>query len=146
LAPEKRKPVRDRFEGMAEEGSVLAQEDIDALLTKANKAEGIDALSQEDIDSLFDHSDEDRRSLDPDEQPFIRTERKPRERSDKEIQDMLVQLQDRACLKRDKGIKVIWNAASSLPMVEGLTMKIKGVDYVSLGVLNKNHLIVGYKQ
>ncbi len=103
----------------------LAQDDIDALLNEA----GLDGGYDEDAEE----------APAPEAEPvFVQ-----KERSAKDVVGILADLYCKASLKREKGVQVIWNAMGVLPMNAGMSMKIQGKDYMSLGVLNKNHLIVG---
>ena len=113
------------MDGMTSGGKMLAQDDIDALLNEA----GLDG----------GYSEESAETPEPAPEPVFNQ----KTRSEEDVVEILADLYCKASLKREKGVQVIWNAMGVLPMNAGMTMKIQGKDYMSLGVLNKNHLIVG---
>jgi hypothetical protein len=49
----------------------------------------------------------------------------------------------KSCLKREEGIRIIWNASCAFLMKSGITLKLEGREYISLDVLQENHLIIG---
>ena len=112
---------------MIADGKLLAQDDIDALLGEAgtegiNKAEG----PEEESPKL------------PKKSSAVRFAK----RSESEVKDSLSLLHNKAFLEREHDVQVIWNALGTIPMVTGLSMKIQDREYVSLGVLHVNHLVV----
>lgn len=135
------------MEGTSADGAILAQEDIDVLLDQADKIEELEGSPKEDVDDLPSPDDKEEISTSEDfpEERSLTSEGKPPRRSDEDVKAMLFQLCNKAFLKRDEGIQVIWNASGTFPMTSGLGIKIQRMEYVSLGVLNKNHLIVGQK-
>jgi len=106
---------------MAEEGKVLAQDDIDALFNQ-------DGESEENEESF--------------EKPLMAFEKKPEMAVVEDAAALSSQLYQMAALKRDENVKVIWNASGTLPMNSGFSMKIEGIAYTSLGVLHDKHLVV----
>ena len=66
-------------------------------------------------------------------------------RSDNEVKDLMSMLRNKAFLERESDVNVIWNAQGNVPMVSGSHMKIQDLEYVTLGVLYENHLVVQYK-
>jgi len=114
-------------EGMTTDGKLLGQDDIDALLGEA----GIEG--------------------DYEEEPQIKeTPAPPKKRSavmfakktDLDVKDTMGILYSRAVLERESDVKVIWNASGTIPMLTGYNMKIHETEYVSLGTLHENHLVV----
>jgi len=61
----------------------------------------------------------------------------------KDVSGLMECLFNKSCLNREEGIRIIWNASSVFPMNSGITLKIEGQDYISLGALHENHLIIG---
>ncbi|MBW1861174.1 MAG: hypothetical protein JRJ02_02210 [Deltaproteobacteria bacterium] len=105
-------------------------------------AEDGKVLAQDDIDSLFSSSDESEESEEPTEKPLMTSEKKPKEYTVEDVTAWSSQLYNMANLKREENVKVIWNALGTLPMTSGFSIKIEGMEYTSLGVLHENHLVV----
>ena len=153
------------MEGATTNNELLAQDDIDSLLTDANQskeepeeppeqpavqeggATSSDFLGQDDIDALFSHAD---KGEEPDEslpeKHVLDTLDKSKRKSDEEVRAMSVQLYNRGYLTREKDVKVIWNASGTLPMNSGIVITIQGTEYISLGILHEKHLVVRYKE
>ena len=106
---------------MAEDGQVLAQDDIDALFAQ-------DGELQETEESF--------------EKPLRAFEKKPKMDVVEDAAVLSSRLYHMAVLKRDENVKVIWNASRTLSMNSGFSMKIEGIAYTSLGVLHDKHLVV----
>ncbi|MFC1820022.1 hypothetical protein ACFLZG_02920 [Thermodesulfobacteriota bacterium] len=120
------------MEGMTTEDKLLAQDDIDALLGEA----GIEGSYESD------------NTAEP-ERPQLSKEKtiiKFAKRSDNEAKVTMTLLRNKAFLEREDDVKVIWNALGTIPMVTGINMKIQDMEYVSLGVLHENHLVVKYME
>jgi len=134
------------MEGTSTEDNILSQEDIDALLEQADKIKELEESPTGDADQL--HFQDDETEIAPDTPAELRP--KPRDESgrssDADVKVMLFDLYNQAFLRRDEGVKVIWNASAVFPMTSGLSIKIQEMEYVSLGVLNEDHLIVGGKE
>ena len=116
---------------MTTNDKLLAQDDIDALLGEAG-IEGSYASETPEKKEL---------TLTSKKKAIIRFAKK----SDNEVKDLMLLLQNSTLLEREDDVKVIWNAQGTLPMVTGSTMKIQDAEYVSLGVLHDNHLVVKYR-
>ena len=116
------------MDNMTTSDKLLAQDDIDALLGEA----GIEG----DYDSKKNKREEVYKA--PKKKPVVRFAK----RSNEEVKDTVFLLYNKAYLKRDDDVKVIWNALGTLPMVSGSTLKIQDSSYVSLGILHENHLVV----
>ena len=110
---------------MAADGKILEQDDIDALLAEAED---------------FEESEESKETTEEPEKKRFKASPK---RSDEEVKAMSFQLYNKAFIKRDEGTQVIWNAKGIFPMEKGVNLNIRGKSYVSVGVLNENHLVVG---
>jgi hypothetical protein len=106
------------------EKSILAQDDIDALLGEV----GNDGDSESQEGRI--------------EQPPVTTFGTPKRVSDEEVQSLLDQLYRRAVMERERDVKIIWNASGVYPMTSGFNLRIQGRNYVSLGILNDTHLVV----
>ena len=65
--------------------------------------------------------------------------------TDDEVNETMSLLLSRALFKRDDNIKVIWNAGGTIPMGGGFSINIQDMDFESLGVLKKSHLVVKQK-
>lgn len=113
---------------MTTNDKLLAQDDIDTLLGEA----GVEGSYDSEILEKKDHHPA------PKKKAVIRFTKK----SDEEVKDLLLLLQNRALLERDDDVKVIWNAQGTIPMISGATMKIQDAEYVCLGVLHDTHLVV----
>lgn len=113
------------MEGMTTNEKLLSQDDVDAILTQSG------------LEGGYDQNDE--KDSQPKEKKIIAT----KQRSQDEIKALSYQLYNKAFLEREEGVSVIWNAAEVMPMEAGLNVKIQGRDYLTLGVLNEKHLIVG---
>ena len=107
-------------------GKLLGQDDIDALLSEA----GLEGNSESD--------EEEEEAFSTDSHLNI----KEKEKAIGDINIIIDSLCNKACLKRETGVQIIWNASTVFPMVTGLNLKIQGTEYTSLGVLNDNHLVV----
>ena len=59
-----------------------------------------------------------------------------------EASETLESLFKKTFLERDDELKVIWNALGSIPTVMEQKMNIQGIEYVSVGILHENHLVV----
>ena len=116
------------MEAMTTDDKLLAQDDIDALLGEA----GIEGNYETDETSTIKTPQE------PKERPVIRFAK----RSEDEVKSMIYFLRNKALLEREDNIKVIWNAAGTIPMASGFNINIQDMEYVSLGVLRENHLVV----
>ena len=114
-------------------------DDLEALLDDDGNVTEPEGLGQDDLSALLDQDGNVSESI---EKPII----KPENKSDGEANDILTRLYNRAYLKRDEDVKIIWNASGVIPMNSGLSMEIEGIEYISLGVLHENHLVVGYKE
>ena len=114
---------------MTTDDRLLAQDDIDALLGEAGVEGNYDAIND----------DASKRKLKiHEEKSIIRFTRI----SDDEVLETMSILQSKAFLARDDDVKVIWNANGTIPMASGFSMNIQEIEYVSLGVLRENHLVV----
>ena len=99
-------------------------------------------LAQDDIDALFAQEGELEDTEDSFEKPLTSFENKSETDVVEDAAALSSQLYHMAALKRDKNVKVIWNALGSLPMNSGFSMNIEGISYTSLGVLHDKHLVV----
>ena len=111
---------------MTTNAKLLSQDDVDAILTQSG------------LEGSYDQNDE--------ENPHPEKEKKSvptQKRSRAEAKAISYHLYNKAFLEREEGVSVIWNAAAVMPMEAGLNVKILGKDYLTLGVLNQRHLIVG---
>ena len=115
------------MDNMTTDGKLLAQDDIDALLGEA----GIEGNYETDI---------------PTKEPFHTPKKKSNirfaKRKKEEIENIMGVLYNMAFLERESDVQVIWNALGTVPLASGVNMKIQGMEYVSLGVLRENHLVV----
>jgi len=118
------------MEGTTSDGKLLGQDDIDALLNEAG-LEGDNKSEGEEEEASFSHSDS---NINEGEEAF------------RDIKIIIDTLCNRASLKREKGVQIIWNASKVFPMVAGLNLKIQGTEYTSMGVLHENHLVVTSNQ
>ncbi len=103
-------------------------------------------LSQDDVDAILTQSGLEGNCLPDDDKPSSAPEKKPvtaKRRSHAEARALSYKLYNKAILEREKDVSVIWNAAQIMPMESGLNLKIQGRDYITLGILNERHLIVG---
>ena len=66
----------------------------------------------------------------------------PIQRTEEDVENTMAQVYARAILKREEGVRVIWNVLGILPLVSGINIQIEGKDFLSLGVLQGKHLIV----
>ena len=116
------------MEGMTTEDRLLAQDDIDALLGEAG------------IEGRYETKEELQKSQPnvPKKTPSIRFTRI----SDDDVRLTISVLRNKAFLEREDNVKVIWNASGTIPMASGFSINIQDRDYVSLGVLHENHLVV----
>ncbi len=111
---------------------LLAQDDIDALLGEA----GIEG----------NYESEEPIKKKPEITPKVVSRIRFAKRSDAEVRETLFLLRSKAFLEREDDVKVIWNAQGTVPMVSGSLMKIQDSEYISLGVLYENHLVVKHKE
>ncbi|MBN2123563.1 MAG: hypothetical protein JW821_04675 [Deltaproteobacteria bacterium] len=109
------------MEGMTTSGKILSQDDIDSILDQ-----GGNALEDSEECNAVAHRA-------PAFTPEI---------SKEAFQRILEDLYRRGALKRETGVTVIWNAHGNFPMASGVKMSINGMDYVSLGVLYDQHLVL----
>jgi hypothetical protein len=116
------------MEGMTTEDRLLAEDDIDALLGEAG------------IEGRYETKEELQKSQPnvPKKTPSIRFTRI----SDDDVRVTISILRNKAFLEREDDVKVIWNASGTIPMASGFSINIQDRDYVSLGVLHENHLVV----
>ncbi len=105
-------------------------------------AEDGKVLAQDDIDALFNQDGESQEPEEPPEKPFMTSGKKPEMDVVEDAAALSSQLYHMAALKRDENVKVIWNASGTLPMNSGFSMEIEGIAYTSLGVLHDKHLVV----
>ena len=120
------------MEGMTTEGKLLAQDNIDTLLGQA----GIEGNYQSE------ESTKAAQPKKPKKKPVIRFIK----RSDKEVKATLFLLWNKASFKREDDVKVIWNSSGTIPMVSDLSFKIQDMEYISMGILRENHMIVKHKE
>jgi hypothetical protein len=116
------------MEGMTTEDRLLAQDDIDALLGEAG------------IEGKYETKEELQKSQVnvPKKTPSVRFTRI----SDDDARFTISMLRNKAFLEREDDVKVIWNASGTIPMASGFSINIQDRDYVSLGILHENHLVV----
>lgn len=116
------------MEGMTTDDKLLAQDDIDALLGEAG------------IEGKYDTKESPKKAQAgaAKRAPSIRFTKA----SDDDIRYTISHLRNKAFLERENNVKVIWNASGTIPMASGFNINIQERDYVSLGVLNENHLVV----
>ena len=108
---------------MAMSNNILAQDEIDALLGGTDqKPESQLAEPVLDVKTTFSN---------------------PTKVTQEDVRNLLQELHNRAVFERDDGVRIIWNAQGVYPMTSGFQMQIEGVRYVSLGVLQDTHLVVG---
>ena len=105
-------------------------------------AEDGQVLAQDDIDDLFAQDGESEETEEPFEKPLMAFEKEPEMDLVEDAAALSSQLYHMAALKRDENVKVIWNASGTLPMNSGFSMEIEGIAYTSLGVLHDKHLVV----
>jgi hypothetical protein len=116
------------MEGMTTEDRLLAQDDIDALLGEAG------------IEGKYETKEEPQKTQVhvPKKTPSVRFTNI----SDDDVRITMSILRNKAFLQREDDVKVIWNASGTIPMASGFSLNIQERDYVSLGVLHENHLVV----
>ena len=114
---------------MSADGQLLAQDDIDSLLNEAGVGGG--------------NEPEESTEPEPEKKPPPTIE--PIQRTEEDVENTMAQIYDRAILKREEGVRIIWNALGILPMIPGIDVEIEGKDFLSLGVLQGKHLIVSSK-
>jgi hypothetical protein len=115
------------MDGMTTEDKLLGQDDIDALLGEAG------------IEGNYETKGEEKGHKDPySKMPAVKFGK----RSDDDAKLMISILRNRAYLERGDDVKVIWNASGTIPMAAGFNINIQEMEYVSLGVLHENHLVV----
>lgn len=113
---------------MTTSGKLLSQDDVDAI------------LAQSGIEGDYD-SPEMEESPPPETKTVTSFKR-----SDEDAKAISYRLYNSAFLEREEGISVIWNAYGVISMDPGAIVRIQGKDYLTLGVLQKKHLIVGRNQ
>jgi hypothetical protein len=116
------------MDGMTTDDRLLAQDDIDALLGEAG------------IEGKYETKEEPQKSPGnaPKKKPSVRFTRV----SEEDVRFTMSILRNKAFLEREDDVKVIWNASGTIPMASGFSINIQDRDYVSLGVLHENHLVV----
>lgn len=119
------------MESMTTDGKLLVQDDIDALLGEAG---------------LEGNYESEKPEKKPSSTPKKRSSVRFSKITDEDAIDSFTSLYSKAILEREDDIRVIWNASGTIPMASGLNLKIQGMEYVSLGVLYENHLVVKYKE
>lgn len=117
------------MEGMITDDRLLAQNDIDALLGEA----GIEG--DYETNGLSEKVLHDTYRKNPPSLRFIR-------RTENDAKIALSFLRSKAFLEREDDVKVIWNALGTVPMASGFNINIQDREYVSLGILHENHLVV----
>lgn len=117
------------MEGMTTNAKLLSQDDVDAILTQSG------------LEGSYDQND-GKEAHPANEKKIIPT----KQRSQDEAKALSYHLYNKAFLEREEGVSVIWNAAEVMPMEAGQSVRIQGMDYLTLGVLNEKHLIVGSNQ
>ena len=118
---------KNKVEGMTTDAKLLAQDDIDTLLGEAG------------LEGSYDEERKKKQAPAPGKKASsVRFTKK----TDLDVKGTMEQLYSRALLERDEDVKVIWNAAGTIPMLTGSNMKIHDSDYVTLGTLYENHLVV----
>jgi hypothetical protein len=116
------------MEGMTTEDKLLGQDDIDALLGEA----GIEGSYEAKGSQEKPHND-----------PYGKTSYLKREkRSDDDARFTISFLRNKAFLVRENDVKVIWNASGTISMATGFNITIQDREYISLGILHENHLVV----
>ena len=113
------------MEGMTTKAKLLSQDDVDAILTQSG------------LEGSYEQNDE--KGSQPEGKKIVQT----KQRSKEEAKALSFRLYNKAFLERENGVSVIWNADEVMPMEAGMSFKILGEDYLTLGVLNEKHLIVG---
>jgi hypothetical protein len=111
---------------MAKDNQILSQEDVDALLAGAADDQGSPAEAAGRVS-----------------EPKSRAVPGNVMRSESEAREILAHLCRSACVPRDKGVSIIWNASGLFPLTSGYSMEIQGKTYVSLGPFGHEHLVVG---
>jgi len=114
------------MEDQNDDGGVLAQDDIDSLLGEAGM-EGDDGEGKNADTSVPAKDDSVFSSV---------------KMSNLNVRETMEALYSRAAHERNNDVTVIWNASGTLPMLKGYNMKIHDTDYVSIGTLYENHLVV----
>lgn len=115
------------MENMTADGKLLAQDDINALLGEA----GIEGNYESETPVK-----------EPSQTPKKRSNIRFTKRKREEIESIMGALFNMAFLERENDVQVIWNALGTIPLASGMNMTIQGMEYVSLGVLRENHLVV----
>jgi hypothetical protein len=116
------------MEGMTTEDRLLAQDDIDALLGEAG------------IEGNYETNDPIEKTR---KDTYTKTPSlKFGKRSDDDVRFTISILRNKAFLVREEDVKVIWNASGTIPMASGFNINIQEREYISLGVLHENHLVV----
>ena len=117
------------MDGMTTDDKLLAQNDIDALLGEAGVEGNYEKKASEE-NAPYKPA--------PKNSPSIRFLK----RTDDDAKSTISLLQHMAFIEREDTVKVIWNASGTIPMSSGFKINIQDREYISLGVLYKNHLIV----
>ncbi len=114
---------------MVTNDQILSQEDVDALLAGAGTEDEVTGEKPASV-------------TEPGPKTFVPNVM----RSESEAREILANLCRSACVERDKGISIIWNAAGLFPLTSGYSMDIQGKQYVALGPFGEEHLVVGCKE
>ncbi|MFO7783588.1 MAG: hypothetical protein ACQET7_03120 [Thermodesulfobacteriota bacterium] len=114
---------------MVKNDQILSQEDVDALLAGAAGEE--ESAGEKPVSVK-----------EPDQKVALANVM----RSDFEAREILAHLCRSACVQRDKGVSIIWNASGLFPLTSGYSMEIQGKKYVSLGPFGEEHLVVGSRE
>jgi hypothetical protein len=120
------KIFRINMEGMTTEDKLLAQDDIDALLGEAG------------IEGNYETKETTPRPHHSTATPSVRFGKI----SNDDVMLTISLLRNKAFLERGDDVKVIWNASGTIPLASGFNLNIQEMEYVSLGVLHENHLVV----
>jgi hypothetical protein len=114
------------MEGMTTEDKLLAQDDIDALLGEAG------------IEGNYETKELTHRPHPSTTTPSVRSGKI----SNDDVRLTISLLRNKAFLERGDDVKVIWNASGTIPLASGFNLNIQEMEYISLGVLHENHLVV----
>lgn len=116
------------MEGMTTDDKLLAQDDIDALLGEAGIEGNYETKGPQEVTRQAPR--QKAQSI-----RFIK-------RSDDDVRFTMSVLRNKAFLEREDNVKVIWNASGTIPMASGFNINIQEREYVTLGILHENHLVV----
>jgi len=114
------------MDGMTTEDKLLGQDDIDALLGEAG------------IEGNYETKETAQKPHQAAKAPPIRFGRL----NNDDARLAITLLRNKAFLERGDDVKVIWNASGTIPMASGFNLNIQETEYISLGVLHENHLVV----